>query len=103
MAESPLRGAVQLDVCSPKAINGLFRIADEEQLTGRGVDLVPVRHGLPLRGGARAVVASVVAGRAWCNGRKALLSGGDEHGDLDLDRVGVLELVEQQVAIPAVK
>ena len=87
-AESLPRVAVQLDVGPPEAVDGLLRIADEEQLARRRLEPVP----------GRAAICG-----ACRIGRQALLAGGDEHGNFDLDGVGVLELVEHQVAIPAVQ
>ena len=63
------------DVGSSKAVNRLLRIADEEEPTSFGADLRPV------------CLAGVGVVRS------------DEHGDLDLDRIGVLELVQEQPLI----
>ena len=56
-------------------VDRLLRVADEEQPPGQG--------GVGLRSPPR----------------RASGGGGEAHGDLELDRVGVLELVEQQVRV----
>ena len=69
----------QRDVGPPEAVDRLLRIADEEQAAGCRLDLLP---GLP-------------AG--------ALIGRRHQHRQLHLDRVGVLELVEEQPAVAVVQ
>ena len=63
------------DVRAPEPVDRLLRVADDEQAAVRHVYLVPI-------------------------GGVGLRAAGDPGGQLDLDRIGVLELVEQQPAIP---
>jgi hypothetical protein len=65
----------QRDVRPPEAVDRLLGVAHEEQVALAGGDLAPRRV------------------------RRGVVVGGDEHGQLDLDRVGVLELVDQQVPV----
>ena len=59
------------DVGAPEPVDRLFRVADDEQPAGLGHELAPV-----------GVVGGIVGARR------------EPDGDLELDRVGVLELVE---------
>ena len=70
------------DVGPTEPVDRLLRVADHEEVAGREVDLVPL---------ARARL-----GRTRVGGR-------DAGGQLDLDRVGVLELVEEQPLVPLVE
>ena len=63
--------AVGLDVGAPEAVDRLLRIADDEQLAGNGRDPPPVAF--------RRIV------------------GGQQQQDLRLQRIGVLELVDEDV------
>ncbi len=69
------RGEERRDVCPTEPVDRLFGVADEEQSSGLDVDLRP---------GARAV------------GR---IAGTEQRRDLDLDRIGVLELVDKQAPV----
>ena len=87
--DQPAVGAVavlgrqeQGDVGAAEPVDGLLRVADDEQVAGGDRDLVPRQ---------RAGVVGPGVG------------GGDAHGDLDLDRIGVLELVEQEALVAAVQ
>ena len=68
-----MRALVEDDVRPPEAVDGLLGIADEEEPARVDLHLVPRRR---------------------CAHR---LAAGDERGDLDLQRIGVLKLIDQQV------
>ena len=72
----------QLDVGAAEAVDGLLRVADEEEAARVDHEPGPVGRGATGRVGEDRVV-----------GRDA----GDAHGELGLDGIGVLELVEEQV------
>ena len=72
-AEARARCLVEKNVRPPEAVDRLLRVAHEEEFAGADVDLVPIQ-----------AVYSVGA-------------GGEEGGDLKLERVRVLELVDQDV------
>ena len=72
-------GEEQPDVGPPEPVDRLFRIAHEEQPARRHGEFGPRPDGT----GADA--------------------RGDQHGQFDLDRVGVLEFVEQEMAIALVE
>ena len=63
--------AVDLDVGAPEAVDRLLRVADDEQLAGDGRDAAPV------------VLRRIV--------------GREQQQDLGLQRIGVLELVDEEV------
>ena len=73
-------GEVRGDVGPPEAVDRLLRVADDEQPAGQR----------PQRRRCRAA--------GWPSG-----VGGQADGDLELDRVGVLELVEQQPLVALVE
>lgn len=75
LAEQVLGGEVRRDVRATEAVDGLLRVADHEQAPFGDLDVAPV---LGLGLGA----------------------AGDADRELDLDRVGVLELVQQQPLEP---
>ena len=81
-AEAALRLEERRDVGAAEAVDRLLRVADDEEMAGCDRDLVPRRRGQ--RGIARV-------------GR------GDADRELDLDRVGVLELVEQEPRVALVE
>src|SRR4029077_20918728 len=70
--ELALDALVQPDVGTPEAIDRLLRIAHQEELAGYGSDAAPV----PL-------------GRIVC---------GEQEQQLGLERIGVLELVDEEMA-----
>ena len=74
------RAEVLGDVGPPEPVDRLLRVADDEQPTGHRHELAPV-----------VVLARIVGAR------------GEPHGDLELDRVGVLELVEQDPRVALVE
>ncbi len=65
------------DVGSPEPVDGLLGVAHQEELAGQKLDVAPA-----------------------LGDRLAL---GKQEGDLGLQRVGVLELVDQQIAVAALK
>ncbi len=81
-AEGSGRAQESRDVGPPEPVDGLLGVAHHEQVPGGELDLVP-----------------------WCRPRRFALgvSGGDPHRQLDLDRVGVLELVQEQALVPVVQ
>jgi hypothetical protein len=78
--EALLGGEERADVGAAEPVDRLLRVTHHEQPTGLDRHVGPV-----------VVVGPVGVG------------GGDAHGQLDLDRVGVLELVEQQPLVAAVE
>jgi hypothetical protein len=77
--EHPAGAQEQVDVRAAEPVDGLLRVADEEQPSGIDGDFLP---------GLRGRVG---------------VAGGDAHGQLDLDGVGVLELVEEQALVAVVQ
>ena len=75
LADVLLGAQVRGDVGPAEPVDRLLRVADDEQRAGR--------HATSGQSGASAPRAT-----------------GDPHGQLDLDRVGVLELVQQQPLVP---
>ena len=71
LADPLLRLEVGGDVGAAEPVDRLFRVTDQEQTA--------LRHG-----------------HVFPAGRAAVRAGRDPDGELDLDRVGVLELIEQQ-------
>ena len=79
-ANRSLRRHEHGDVGATEPVDRLLRVADHEQAPGLDLDVGPTR----------------------CVGLGGV-EGRDAHGELDLDRVGVLELVEQQPLVPLVE
>ena len=70
--ELALDALVQPDVGAPEAIDRLLRIAHQEELAGYGSDAAPVPFGR--------------------------IAGGEQEQQLGLERIGVLELVDEEMA-----
>ncbi len=79
LAEALGRSQEQRDVGPPEAVDRLLGVAHEEEVALAGGDRIPVGAG---------------------GGR---VGAGDEHGQVDLDGVGVLELVDEEVAVTPVQ
>ncbi len=75
------------DVGAPEPVDRLLRVADDEQPPGERLQLAPR-------------VAARTARHRLCG---VVGGGGEPDGDLELDRVGVLELVEQDPDVPLVQ
>ena len=71
------------DVGPPEPVDRLFRVADDEEPPSERPQPGPV-----------ATLGGILIG--------VMRIGGEPHGDLELDRVGVLELVEQDPLVSAV-
>ena len=81
-AEHLARTLVQSDVGTTKSIDRLLRIADNEDTAGRNSEVGP---------------------RARCRVSVVRGTRGDEHGEFDLNGIGVLELVEEKPGIALVQ
>ena len=82
-AEALVGGEEGGDVGPPEAVDRLLRVADEEEVPGGDLDATPSGRSPPTA--------------------LARVGGRDAHGQLDLDGVGVLELVEQQPLVALVQ
>ncbi len=82
-AEAIGRRKERRDVGPPEAVDGLLRVAHHEKVPGRHLHLRPMERRQP-------------ASESGIGGR-------DAHGQLDLDGIGVLELVEQESLVAFVQ